>query len=68
MIKRIAIMLTICLLATQVSLGDPFEDLAKYEYDGAGGNAGEKMEKLIQDTKVADYGKVEDSLLAIVSS
>ncbi len=67
MIKKTLIILTACCLIASVSRGDIWEDFAKYEY-GAASDAGKKVEELLRETPVDEYGALEEKLLAVVSS
>jgi HEAT repeat protein len=50
-----------------MSMGDVWQDLAKYEY-GDKTDAGNKAHLLLQDTPVAEHAKIETILIGIVSS
>lgn len=65
--KRIAAILVACILVTQVSVGDVWEDVAGYQY-GDEPNPCEQAEKLLQETPVGDYGRIEMKLIALVAS
>ena len=67
MINRIAITVAVLALAAQVAAGDVWDDLAKYEY-GDEPNTGEAVEKLLQDTPVAEYGSLEKGLIRVVAA
>jgi len=67
MSKRIIAILVACILATQVSFGDVWEDIAGYEY-GDEPNPCVEAEKLLQDTPVNKYGPIEEKLIAVVAS
>lgn len=67
MSKKIVAMLVACILVTQVSFGDVWQDVAGYEY-GDEPNPCEQAEKLLQDTPVGHYGRIEEKLIAIVAS
>ena len=67
MSKRIAMMLIVCILVTQVSFGDVWEDIAGYEY-GDDPNPCEQAEKLLQETPIDEYGRIEQKLIAVVAS
>ena len=64
MINKIAIAFMICGLATQVLFG---ADLTNYEY-GDESKAGEAVEKLLQETPVNQYGRIEQGLIGVVTS
>ena len=65
--KRIAVILIVCILVTQVSFGDVWEDIAGYEY-GDDPNPCEQAEALLQETPINEYNKIEEKLIAVVSS
>ena len=67
MTKTIAIALAVCGLATPALFGDVWQDLAKYEY-GDESNAGEAVEKLLQETPGNQYGRLEQGLIGVVTS
>ena len=67
MSKRIAVMLVTCFLVTQVSFGDVWEDIAGYEY-GDEPNPCEQVEKLLQETPINEYGRIEQKLIAVAAS
>ena len=67
MSKRIAVMLIVCILVTQVSFGDVWEDIGGYEY-GDEPNPCEQAEKLLQETPINEYKQVEEKLIAVVAS
>jgi len=67
MTKRIALVVAIVALAAPAAMADVWDDLARYEY-GDESNAGEAVEKLLQDTPVAEYGRLEKGLVGIVAS
>ena len=67
MSNRILAMLVACVLATQVSFGDVWQDIAGYEY-GDDPNPCEQAELLLQETPVNQYGPIEDKLIAVVTS
>ncbi|GAG28782.1 unnamed protein product, partial [marine sediment metagenome] len=64
MINKIAIAFMICGLATRGLFG---ADLANYEY-GDESKAGEAVEKLLQETPVNEYGRIEKGLIGVVNS
>ena len=64
MINKIAIAFMICGLATQVLFG---ADLTNYEY-GDESKAGEAVEKLLQETPVNQYGRIEKGLIGVVTA
>jgi HEAT repeat protein len=66
MMKKMATILTVVCLAAGMSLGDVWQDLAKYKYGE--GNAADEAQKLLQKTPVAQHGAIQDSLIAIVSA
>ncbi len=65
--KRIAVMLVACILVTQVSFGDVWEDIAGYQY-GDEPNPCEQAEMLLQETPINEYDQVEEKLIAVVAS
>ncbi len=67
MSKRILTMLAACVLMTQVSFGDVWQDIAGYEY-GDDPNPCQQAELLLQETPVDQYGPIEDKLIAVVAS
>jgi len=67
MSKRIAVMLIACILLTQVSFGDVWEDIAGYQY-GDEPNPCEQAEILLQETPINEYKQVEEKLIAVVAS
>ncbi len=67
MTKRIAVILVACILMTQVSFGDVWEDIAGYEY-GDDPNPCEKAETLLQETPINEYNKIEEKLIVVVAS
>ncbi|MCD6393685.1 MAG: HEAT repeat domain-containing protein [Planctomycetes bacterium] len=67
MSNRILAMLATCILMTQVSFGDVWQDIAGYEY-GDAPNPCEQAELLLQETPVNQYGPVEQKLIAVVAS
>jgi len=67
MSKRIAVILIVCILVTQVSFGDVWDDIAGYEY-GDDPNPCEQAEILLQETPINKYDKVEEKLIAVVAS
>lgn len=67
MSKKIAMMLVACILLTQVSFGDVWEDIAGYEY-GDDPNPCEQVEKLLQETPIDDYGQIEEKLIVVIAS
>ncbi len=67
MTKRIAVILIACILMTQVSFGDVWQDIAGYEY-GDDPNPCEQAEALLQETPINEYNKIEDKLIAVVAS
>ncbi|MHC4733140.1 MAG: HEAT repeat domain-containing protein [Planctomycetota bacterium] len=67
MSKRIAVMLIVCILVTQVSFGDVWEDIGGYEY-GDEPNPCEQAEILLQETPINEYGRIEEKLIAVVAS
>ena len=66
MIKKYAVVLTLVGLAARMSLGDVWQDLAKYQYGE--GNAADEAEQLLQKTPVAQHGAIEDALIKVVSA
>jgi len=64
--KYLAILTVVC-LAAQMSLGDVFQDLAKYKY-GDESNTADEADKLLQNTPVDQHGAIEDTLIAVVSA
>jgi len=67
MIKRIAIAVIASGLLVQASVGDVWQDLARYEY-GDESNAGEAVEKVLEETPVNEYGRLEKGLIGVVTS
>jgi HEAT repeat protein len=67
MSKKIAMMLVACILLTQVSFGDVWEDIAGYEY-GDDPNPCEQAEKLLQETPIDEYGRIEKKLIVVAGS
>ncbi len=67
MSKRIAVILIVCTLVTQVSFGDVWEDIAGYQY-GDEPNPCEQAEVLLQETPINEYNKIEDKLIAVITS
>ncbi len=67
MSNRILAMLVACVLATQVSFGDVWQDIAGYEY-GDDPNPCEQAELLLQETPVNWYGRIERKLIAVAAS
>lgn len=67
MSKRIAVMLIVCILITQVLFGDVWEDIAGYEY-GDEPNPCEQAEVLLQETPINKYDQLEEKLIAVVAS
>ncbi len=65
--NRILAMLAACILMTQVSFGDVWQDIAGYEY-GDDPNPCEQAELLLQETPVNQYAPVERKLIAVVAS
>jgi HEAT repeat protein len=65
--KKIAVMLIVCILVTQVSFGDVWEDITGYEY-GDEPNPCEQAEVLLQETPINEYDQVEEKLIAVVGS
>ncbi len=60
-------MLIVCILVTQVSFGDVWEDIAGYEY-GDEPNPCEQAEMLLQETPINEYDQVEEKLIAVAAS
>lgn len=54
-------------LATQMAVGDVFEDLATYHY-GDDPVVGDQAEQLLQDTPVDRHAEIEDKLIAVIGS
>ncbi len=67
MSNRILAMLAVCVLATQVSFGDVWRDIAGYEY-GDDPNPCAQAELLLQETPVDRYGAIERKLIAVAAS
>jgi HEAT repeat protein len=67
MSKRIAVILITCILVTQVSFCDVWEDIGGYEY-GDEPNPCEQAETLLQDTPINEYDQVEKKLIAVAAS
>jgi len=67
MIRKLTIILAVGCLLTQMSMGDVWQDLAKYEY-GDKSNAAAEAHKLLQDTPVSGHAAIETKLIALVSS
>ncbi len=67
MSKRITVMLIVCILVTQVSFGDVWEDIAGYQY-GDEPNPCEQAEMLLQETPINEYDQIEEKLIAVVAS
>ncbi len=67
MSNRILAMLVACILMTQVSFGDVWQDIAGYEY-GDDPNPCEQAELLLQETPVNWYATIERKLIAVVAS
>jgi len=67
MMRRIALTMAVLALAAPTATADVWNDLARYEY-GDESNAGEAVEKLLQDTPVAEYGWLEKGLIGVVAS
>lgn len=63
--KMIQIMMAVC-LAAGMSLGDIWQDLAKYKYGE--GNTADEAEQLLQKKPVSQHGAIEDVLIAVVSA
>ncbi len=67
MSNRILAMLVACVMATQVSFGDVWQDIAGYEY-GDDPNPCRQAELLLQETPVDRYAPVEQKLIAVAAS
>jgi len=67
MIKKIAAIILVGCLAAQMSLGDVFQDLAKYKY-GDEKNTADEADKLLQSTPVDQHGAIETALIAVVAA
>jgi HEAT repeat protein len=63
--KLLATVMIVCLFA-EVSLGDVWQDLAKYQYGD--GQAADEADKVLQQTPVAQHAAIEDSLIAVVAA
>jgi len=66
MMNRIALTVAVLALAASPATADLWSDLAAYEY-GDESNAGEAVEKLLQDTPVGEYGRLEKGLIGVVA-
>ena len=55
----------VCLFA-QMSVGDVWQDLAKYQFGD--GPAADAADKVLQQTPVAQHAAIEDSLIAVVAA
>jgi len=67
MMKRIAMAAMALGLLAQAAPADIWDDLAGYEY-GDESNAGQAVEKLLQETPVRQYGRLEKGLIGVVAS
>ncbi len=66
MTKPTLLAAVLVLLAAQTAGADLWDDLARYEY-GDPSNAGQAVEKALQDTPVAEYGRLETGLIRVVT-
>jgi len=67
MSNKILTMLVACILMTQVSFGDVWQDIAGYEY-GDDPNPCQQAELLLQETPVDQYAPIEQKLIVVAAS
>ncbi len=64
--NKIATIVALVCLASGISFGDTWQDLAKYKYGK--GNAVNEAEQLLKKTPLSQHGAIEDSLIAVVTA